>query len=362
MAVLLKHFKLTMDLTKKDIHVLIESCRRNHMSPSETHDFISTAWGDVLSLRRVQEIQKEFSEGARTAFDRKKSPSRKSQERLHLIPIIGEEVWNDPHISCRKLSIIHEVSHQMIFKILTEDLLLKSVSDRFVPHTLSQENKDQRVHCAREFIRASRTRNIKQRMVHTDEKWFYSRPIGCPSTRTSWVTPGGDVPTTARRKFMEKKFMVMVALNFDGLSFFKILENGETVDSAKYTSFLDEAFNTFSTYELRQAQKAIFFENCVLQHDNARPHVSHTTQTHLAAKNCSLLPQAPYSPDTNLLDRFLFPKLEMERCELQFENREDLRNFLTNAIRRLTTEMMNKQWDKLLSHAQAIITQGGDYI
>ena len=58
---------------------------------------------------------------------------------------------------------------------------------------------------------------------------------------------------TPRRTPMDMKFMVIVAINFEGLSFYRVLEPNETVDSECYMNFLNNAFASFSTCKLRQA-------------------------------------------------------------------------------------------------------------
>ena len=50
-----------------------------------------------------------------------------------------------------------------------------------------------------------------------------------------------------------------------------------------------------------------------IQHDNAHPHVAASVKTFLAGHNVCLLPQPPYSPDTNMLDRRVFSRLENNR-------------------------------------------------
>ena len=136
--------------------------------------------------------------------------------------------------------------------------------------------------------------------------------------------------------------MLIVPVNFKGLSYYKVMEHNVTVDSQVNIQFLDGAFESFSTFELRQSRDAVMWENAVLQHDNARPHISNLNQGHIASKNCVLLPQTPYSPDTNILDRFIFPKLEMERTETTFPDRNALNEYLAEAIQNLTPEMIKR--------------------
>ena len=109
------------------------------------------------------------------------------------------------------------------------------------------------------------------------------------------------------------------------------------IDSQGYILFLSKAFAAFDTYELRQNGEAIQFENCFLQHYNARPHVSRATNEILESKNCTLLRQPPYSPDTNILDRYVFPKHEMERSSMELETSEDVRLYLEPHLEMIKT-------------------------
>lgn len=354
-----------MEISKRDVNLMIEFLRRNDIKAAEIHRMLQTAWGDQydMSERRVREIVKEFSDGERTSFERiAGSGRRQSDTRLVLVDRVREEIKEDPHLSCRRLATNHGVSRQMIYDILTVDLGLVSVSDRYVPHKLSDFNKQNRVTCCKEILKAMNTRTIKRRLVHTDEKWFYSRSMGSPSTRSSWVSPDGDYPTTPRRTPMDKKMMALIACNFEGLSYSKVLEVGETVNSEVYITFLEEAFAAFNIYELRQMGKAVIWETAVLYHDNARPHVSAATNQFLDAKNCVRLRQPPYSPDTNILDRFVFPKLEMERSSIQFDTTEQLRQFLREGLQRNTEQMLSRQFEKLRMHYQNVIDHDGNYI
>ena len=52
--------------------------------------------------------------------------------------------------------------------------------------SLADSNKRQRAVDCLEMTRVFSTeRNVRQRLIVTDEKWFYERPIGCLATRRS---------------------------------------------------------------------------------------------------------------------------------------------------------------------------------
>jgi len=136
---------------------------------------------------------------------------------------------------------MHGLKKDMVLRILREELGYKCVSTKWVPHDLTQANKDNRVECCHNLIMKYESRNATKNIIVTDEKWFYSKPLGNAKTRKRWVGPNGDAPATPRRAISDKKHLVIIAVNFGGLSHFKVLENNEAVNSEVYTNFLVEA-------------------------------------------------------------------------------------------------------------------------
>lgn len=100
-----------------------------------------------------------------------------------------------------------------------------------------------------------------------------------------------------------------------------------------------------------------------LQQDNARPHVSKETLKFLADKNVRLIKQAPYSPDTNMCDRFVFPRMEsMRRNQDDFENEQDLTRFLSTTLPTFTAQMMRNPFENMKEDFQKIIAKEGNYL
>lgn len=58
----------------------------------------------------------------------------------------------------------------------------------------------------------------------------------------------------------------------------------------------------------------------VIIHDNARPHKSRLTATFLKNNNIKIINQPAYSPDINLLDRFIFRNFESARAKITFND------------------------------------------
>lgn len=331
---------------------------------SEIHSIIETAWGEgKISLRRVQEICKEFNDGARTTFSRNEGSGRKkSEKRIVCKEDVMADIQENSRVTVRELAMKYDVPKTTMHDIIRKDLQLKSKLDKWVPHDLSDQHKRQRIECCEEIVNfINATRNVKRYLLVTDEKWFYEKPMYNFLTRRSWVTPDGDSLKRGRRTISGNKMMVMMALNYDGLSHFKILDKNQTVDSNVYIQFLAETMSQFDSYELRQERRAVSFENVFLQHDNARPHISQATNTYLKDKNCKLIKQSPYSPDLNLLDRMIFPLLEMRRSKITFGSKQELSDFLEENMSTLSRDVMHNAFEMFHSHCLKVVENDGDY-
>lgn len=350
--------------SQRDLNLLVETFRRLNYSAKETYKAITVAWGaSCIKLRRVQGIYSEFSKGERANLERKEGSGRKSDEnKVEIIEMVKQHFEQGNQSTTRELAEKFNTSKDMIWRILVNDLEFKCMSNRWVPYVLKDCHKNQRVQCCQNLMKVLESRNGYRRLVMTDEKWFYDRPQGNEQTRKSWVPPDGDRATIARRSASSSKRLIMMAMGFNGLSFFKILAKGDTVNGDVYKDFLVEAFRSFDSYDLRRKGLALTLDNVLLQHDNATPHKCGTVKAFLESKMCTLVIQSPYSPDLNILDRAIFPILEMRRSKIAFDDDNSLSSFLTAQVDTFTSEIMSHEKDKLIAHCQSVLDARGDYV
>jgi hypothetical protein len=330
---------------------------------TDIHKLLVTAWGDVIGVRQIQRLMKEFEDGKRTSFARKEGSGRpKSEKRIDLVEKVKADLMVEPRCGSRYLAAKYETTKDMILEIIRDDLGYRCVQSVWVPYALTEMNKEQRVACCEVIVSMLDKRNMNKNLIVIDEKQFYSRGMGNPVSRMAWIPPDGDAPRIARRLPMAKKWMVLYAANFDGLHFFKVMPTGVTVTAAVYIDFLQEAVASFNTHQLTVARKAVRWENAVIMHDNAPVHVAKTTTNFLESKHCRIVKQPAYSPDTNLCDRMIFPLLEMRRRSVIFDSAESIEQFLRDATATLTSEVMITEFYKLQQHCLEIIDHNGDYV
>ena len=96
-------------------------------------------------------------------------------------------------------------------------------------------------------------------------------------------------------------------------------------------------------------------------HDIARPHRSIQTEAYLENNNVRLLRQPAYSPDCNICDFYIFPRLESAR-KGNFGNAEDITSFLDVELPLITRQKMTKAVEELKITLQNIINNEGNYL
>ena len=328
------------------------------MKGTEIHQIIVNAWpNEALSLRRVQEILKDYKDEQRTSFSRQPGSGRqKSDQRLEGVELIAMAIEEDCTRTVRDLAYDLDMETTMVHRILTEELQKRWVLTRWIPYPVTEGRKAIRVERITDMLEALKSRVVAKNLVIIDEKWFYCRHLRPKNKIGSWISPSGDQIQTARRTPMDKKFMAIVAVTTRGHHFFKVLDRNQAVNSDLYISFLNEMQTAFA-----QLPYPIRWRNMCLIQDNARPHTSNATTAHLVTKGVRLLKQPPYSPDCNICDRYIFPRLEALRKQ-NYDTKEELEEFLGEQLPTFHGERMKDALDMLRKDMESILQKGGEYL
>jgi transposase len=254
------------------------------------------------------------------------------------------------------------ISHGSIHAILHDDLQYTSVLSRWVPHYLDANQRQQRVQSAADMLKFFQLhrRDISNRLVVVDEKWIYFRDVGTKNSNRAWV-PQDDKnnrPTIPRRLQHEKKCMFLLAFCFDGKFVLHMLPHSATVDGVVYQEFLTKVRHSFH----RRVTNPLDWNEIILQHDNARPHTAAPVREILNRKGVRLLHQPPYSPDFNILDRWIFARIENSRRGKNFKSEDEISAHITADLSTVSEDETKNAFNKLKNDLQLIIDRGGAYL
>lgn len=351
----------SMNATPENIRFLVESCRRNNLPPSQAHAFVTHAWGsECISIATVYRLYSEYESGERTSFHDAPRSGRPHDVRIkENVEMVKHLVDTNPHITVDELMVETNLSHGTVYRILTEDLQLRSVVARWIPHHLSLLQKQNRVTMAENILHflQQHRRGIQEQLVVTDEKWFYHRSMGTKSSNRAWSSKDTPQPRVVKRNQFEPKTMAIVAFSFDGKFQIDIIPSDETVTGAYYHQFLKKIIHNYQRHV-----NALTADKMVLMHDNARPHMQSDVTEYLQKKQVTLLPQPPWSPDFNMLDRWVFTFLERNRNGYNFADANDLKSYLTDELKAMSPNDLSYQFKKWQDDLRLIINSGGDYL
>lgn len=346
------------EVTQSELYFFIKMMVFNdHKAPDILFYLVNVYGLDFISLRRVQDIVREFKTGERISHKRKEGSGRRlsssSEENIQRVRTLIEE---DNHLSCTHIANIVGIPPRSINRILTMNLKKICVKARWVPHALTDAQKETRVRLGRQLLQTL-NRRIGKRLIVTDEKWIYRRNIPSSANQHYWVDSAGDRPPLAKRTISDPKILVIMATNFHGDAYFELLAEGATVNAIRYIQFLQNMVRHFANMG-----GPVLPENMLLMHDNARPHVANAVTEWVNSKQMTLVPQPPYSPDYNLMDRYVFRNFEVYRLGENFANSEEVSEAVAGYIALFTPRMFMKQLEALKSDVLKVIELNGDYI
>ncbi|KAL4463833.1 hypothetical protein ABPG74_005770 [Tetrahymena malaccensis] len=92
---------------------------------------------------------------------------------------------------------------------------------------------------------------------------------------------------------------------------------------------------------------------------NGCPHNSEASSEFFKERKVKIINQAPYSPDMNFCDRFLFRNFEIKRSKTTFKNIDEILEFLLDFLQELSLEILRNQYKYYINYLQETIKNNG---
>ena len=119
----------------------------------QIHSDVSLLFGgESLSYPTCTRWAREFADGREAIEDEHRSGVLKSVRSENTIESVRQQIDQDPHSSIGEISSNLDLSYGTVQTILSADLTLKKDCTRWVPHKLTEDQKQQRVLCAQKLI------------------------------------------------------------------------------------------------------------------------------------------------------------------------------------------------------------------
>lgn len=240
-----------------------------------------------------------------------------------------------------------------LYDILTRDLELKRYTSRWVPHSLTPQQRRIRVEIAQEMARTLVSYSSHPGDIITcDESWFFHE---YPHSGM-WASSREEAGTRPKQP-TNKKTMVVIFWSVRGPILIRHLEHGKRFDSAFACGLLIELADIIKARRPRTGTRGL-----ILHWDNARPHISRETTETLNGLGFKTLAHPPYSPDLAPSDFFLFGTLKWMLSGKSFSNQEALLAQLGACMEEISSDTFSKVYTEWIERATKVGEGDGEYI
>jgi histone-lysine N-methyltransferase SETMAR len=233
---------------------------------------------------------------------------------------------------------------------------MKKVTSRWVPHQLTDEQKQQRVKLCRENL--AKFQNGSWRLcdiITGDETWIYHRQIHHKSKNASWVGEGESPTTVVRRSKFEPKNLFSIFFKSNGPVLIHCVDEGKTID---HNYYIENCLKPV-VKEIWKQRRSAGTKGIKLLHDNARPHIHSDVINYLTEEGINIMPHPPYSPDLAPCDYWLNDYIK--RNLIDQPNEKSLARAVSKVVKNIPEEEYKKTFDKLLERMELCINNHGDY-
>ncbi|CAH2017335.1 unnamed protein product [Acanthoscelides obtectus] len=280
-------------------------------------ELLSVFGNEVPHQSTISRWYGEFKRGQVSLSDDPRVGAPKTAVTQENVDAVRKLIIEDRRVTYREIEASLKISKTSIQKILHEELGVRKLVSRWIPHLLTEEQKAARVNWCQKTIDRFNSGNTKTvySIVSGDESWIYCYEPENKRQSAVWPTK------VIRSRSGSKK---MVATKAGHIATIPVNEQ-RTVIADWYTSICLPKVIT----ELRKINPE---RRIILHQDNAGSHTAQKTRQYLTGENVQLLDHPPYSPDRSPNDFFTFPKIKNRLRGQRFQSPEEAVDAFKNAV------------------------------
>ena len=305
-------------------HFLLFAFNQRSKVSKAAQDICAVYGEGAISERTAQKWFSRFAVGNFELSDYPRSGRPVQLEEKQLNDLIHE----DPRQTTREPAQKMGCSHDTIARHLHSLGKVQKLG-AWVPHVLDENHKLQRASISASLLtRHQATSGHKERFLYRivagDEKWCLYVNL---KKRKEWLSPNKLATPRTKPELHPRKAMICVWWDCEGVIHYEMLEKNQTVNAELYIQQmwrLKEA--------IQRKRPNLMRHGVLLQHDNARPHISKLTKAAIQEIGWEILPHPPYSPDLAPTDFHLFRSLSNNLRDVSFNDNEELKMWLDNFL------------------------------
>jgi len=193
----------------------ITFCFKLGKTAAETVEMMRQVYGDnCLSHAQIFRWYARFKIGVETTEDEARPGRPFSVRNEGLIAKVKERIQEEHCATVRMMADELGANREMIRQILVEDLGKRKVASQFVPHSLSDDQRHERVQYAKDIIKtARRDKNFLNSIVTEDETWCFRYDPTTKHQSAEWKSPAS--PKGKKFCLQKSKVKTMLVCFYD---------------------------------------------------------------------------------------------------------------------------------------------------
>ena len=323
-----------------------------------TLQLLRRAWHDqTLSVTQVRHWFKSFQQDPeRPVKDAKHTGRPRSKRSDANIAGVRAQLQDERRQSVRNVAKETGLSKDTAHRILKKDLGWSKVAPKMIMKVLTEQQKRTRLTISRDNLaKIDADPGVLARIIATDESWVFTFDPRTKQADMEWLAPNQPCPTKARRSRSQKKTLLILFYDSQGLVSHYFTE--ETVDSDIYIDSLRRMREA-----VRRKRPHLWENNSfILLQDNASPHTSLDACEYFHNTNMNLWSHPQYSPNLSPCDFWAFPLLKSKLWGHRFQSIDDLKTAIIRTLKAIPLCEYQDCFDKLATRYRRCVEAGGGY-
>lgn len=323
-------------------------------------DLLAVYGEEAMKPRTIRKWTERFREGRDSVTDDQRSGRPVTASGDEAVVNIEAFLRDHPKATCRNMEEQLGLSKSSVFRILKEKLHYSKLCARWVPHMLTEMNKECRLLFCSNLLNMmdNNAESFMQRIITGDETWLYAFDPEPKMQAREWRRKGTSPPVRAKdERSVGEKVMAVVFYDPFGLVYVEYLNHGETVTGQRYVQVLHNLADAIRVNRPTKGATSVLFH-----HDNAPAHRSLVCRQALTSLGFEILRHAPYSPDLSPCDFHLFPAIKKNMKGRKFESLNEVKSVFENEIHAKPEGFFRNGFENWRHRASRCIDKDGDYV
>ena len=194
----------------KEQRVCIKFCFLLQKSAAETVLMLQAFKEEALRRTQVYEWYSRFKGDEMSCEDHPRSGRPSTCQNDENLDKVCNAINADRHRTIDEISQITGLSWSSCKRMLTEDLNMKSVSAKFVPRLLTEDQKNNRLNVCYDLReQVGNNPQILSKVVTGDETWCYGYDPERKQASSQWKTPKSPKPKKAQQVRLNVKITLI---------------------------------------------------------------------------------------------------------------------------------------------------------